>query len=241
MSALGRMCLRLAACAALRKTTIVGDNVFDSRIEGVDLSEDIPGFAIAVYTEQDDGDALSSANGGPPFLPEIELILEITAQVRGPVNADGSYIVGTPATDDELESSLDLIETQAEVSLFHSFAPNSELFRRIAKRIKHKSSVRFTDPKGESKLAIRYVTYKTEIDDWLIPVNDASKTGLDRLGEPFATIAKAWPEGSVEREKALAMSQLLEGVTPPAFKGAVVKATIANHSGFVIKNMDVPQ
>src|ERR1700676_3299674 len=123
MSAISRTCLRLAATAALRDVTIVGGNVFDSRISAVNLTDDLPtAGAIAVYAEQDDGDALSENNGGPPFVQLVDLTLEIAMQTIGPVQPDGKYVVLTPVTDDELEATLDVIETQAELALFRSYA-----------------------------------------------------------------------------------------------------------------------
>jgi hypothetical protein len=224
MSAISRACLRLAATAAIRGTTIAGGNVFDSRIEAVNLTDDQPiAGAIAIYTEQDDGDALSANNGGPPFVPRVDLILEITMQARV-VQSDGSYEVITPATDDELESTLDIIETQAELALFRSYALNSVLFRIIAKRPVHKSSMRFTDPKEGQKLAIRYVNYTIEIDDQEIPITDGTQTGFNVLPYPFSIIAPQWLPGP-ELEKATALAALLVGVTPPALLGVIATVT----------------
>jgi hypothetical protein len=220
MSAVSRACLRLAATAALRDVTIAGGNVFDSRIEAVNLSDDQPiAGAIAVYTEQDEGEALSKQNGGPPFVSMVDLILEITMQARV-VQSDGTYVVLTPATDDELEATLDVIETQAEDALFRSYATNSVLFRIVAKRPDKKMSLRFTDPKEGQKLAVRYVTYTIEIDDREVPVLDGTLTGFDRLPYPFSAIAPKWPAGP-EQEKATVIAALLAGTTPPAFRGVI--------------------
>ena len=220
MSALGRLCLRLAACAALRNATMVGENVFDSRVEAVDLSDDAPvAAAIAVYTEQDEGEALSAQNGGPPFVPEVELILEITMMTRE-IQASGAIVVGAPATDDQLEASVDLIEAQAEIALFASYAPNAVLFRRVAKRPKQKQSLRFTDPKSSTRLAIRYVTYRIEIDDRPAPIYDATQTGLNRLPEPFRTIAMGWGAGP-ELDTANAVAAALAGATPASLLGVI--------------------
>ena len=225
MSAVSRACLRLAATAALRDITIAGGNVFDSRIEAVNLSDDQPiAGAIAVYTEQDEGEALSKQNGGPPFVSMVDLILEITMQSIGPVKADGSYTVITPVTDDELEATLDVIETQAEDALFRSYAVNSVLFRMSAKRPDKKISLRFTDPKEGQKLAVRYVTYTIEIDDREVPVLDGTRTGFDTLPYPFSAIAPQWADGP-EKEKATVIAALLAGTTPPAFKGVIATVT----------------
>jgi hypothetical protein len=224
MSAVSRACLRLAATAALRDVTIAGGSVFDSRIEAINLSDDQPiAGAIAVYTEQDEGEALDKGNGGPPFVSMVDLILEITMQSRV-VQADGTYVVIRPVTDDELEATLDLIETQAEDSLFRSYAKNSVLFRLAAKRPDKKLSLRFTDPKEGQKLAVRYVTYTIEIDDREVPVLDGTRTGFDTLPYPFSAIAPQWPPGP-EQEKATVIAALLAGITPPAFKGVIATVT----------------
>jgi hypothetical protein len=219
MSAIARTGLRLSAVAALRGVTICGDNIFDSRIEAVNFRDELPvAGSIAVYTEQDSGDALSQSQGGPPFRQMVELILEIAMQTRE-IRNDGSFAVRTPAADDELEATLDLIETQAELALFYSMADYSVLYRTISKRALEKTAIRFTDPQAGTKMALRYVTYKTEIDDGLIPVYDSSLTGLSKLPEPFASVAALWADGLPEKEKALALANALPGVTPPDFLG----------------------
>lgn len=220
MSGISRTCLRLAACAALRNATIAGQNVFDSRIEAVDPAESgqaVP--VIAVYTEQDEGDALSESNGGPPFVSVVELALEIAMQAK--FSVDGSYVIAAPETDDQLEATIDLIETQAELALFRAMASLSALFRIVAKRVKSKNSIRFTDPKGSGKLAIRYVIFKIEIDDREIPITDPTQTGLNRLPYPFNKIAAGWPTDCPEYEKAVALAAALAGTAPPSFKGVV--------------------
>ena len=77
-----RAFLRMAACAALRDMTLVGDRVYDSRIAALDAETFLPNMgdiagSIGVSTEQDSGDAESDQNGGPPFTSTIELIFEI--------------------------------------------------------------------------------------------------------------------------------------------------------------------
>lgn len=221
MSALGRAILRLAACVALRGKTLAGENVYDSRIEAVDFPDGVAiAGSIAVRSEQDEGDALSHQNGGPPFVPEVELVLEISMQARLGQD-DGTYVVGVPETDDELEMSLDIMETQAEIALFRSFATAAVGFRAVAKRAKSKGSIRFTDPKASEKYAARYVVYKIEVDDPEIDIHDQVATGLARLPEPFRSVALAWPNGSVEKAKALALAALLTETPPPAFERTV--------------------
>jgi hypothetical protein len=115
--------------------------------------------------------------------------------------------------------SIDLIEAQAELALFRSNAPVGGLFRKVAKTPLHKQSIRFVDAKGGEKAAARYVIFKIQIDDNETPIYNASLTGLDRLPEPFRTIAINWPDGSVEKDKAIAVAAALGGTTPPALEG----------------------
>jgi hypothetical protein len=221
MSAIGRAMLRLSACVALRGKTLAGENVYDSRIEAVDFPDGLAVTgSIAVRSEQDDGDALAHQNGGPPFVPEVELVLEIAMQARLG-QEDGTYVVGVPETDDQLEMSLDIMETQAELALFRSFATAAAGFRAVAKRVKSKGSIRFTDPKASEKYAARYVVYKIEIDDPEIDIHDATATGLYRLPEPFRSVALAWPDASPEKAKVLALAALLVETPPPAFERTV--------------------
>jgi hypothetical protein len=225
MSAFGRAFLRLATCAALRDQTLVGGEVYDSRIPALDPETLAPDVSIAgtigVYTEQDSGPALSSHNGGPPFVPVIELVIEIAMQAK----ITGEDILGVPETDDQLETTIDFIEGQAELALWRRQHAAALGFRKVAKRVEDKSSVRFIDPASSAKLAIRYVTYKIEIEDPELPIFDDSLTGLDRLPEPWRTVALAWPDGSVEREKAENMADALVPQPMPALEG--IDATIA--------------
>lgn len=335
MSGLSRACLRLSACAALRGTTIAGQNVFDLRVEAVNFASfatpqpgQVAGFAhagntgngalsldpltpalsgaqlgtytvaftsatafavadpganpigsgavgtpfatqlaftiaaggtafvsgdsfaitvepqiagaIAVHTEQDDGEALDQF-AGPPFKQEVELVLEISMQAVGPVQSDGSFQLFTPATDDELEATLDLLETQAELALFRTLNnPLTQLFLKVAVFNRHKTSTRFVDPKAGDKLATRYVSYKVEIWDEEIPILDPTKTGLNRLPPTFAAVAAKWPAGP-ELEKAMAFAAALAGTALPAFLDANMTVPTPTNSAGVGTTPNAPR
>lgn len=222
MSAFGRAFLRLAACAALRDATLVGQKVFDSRIAALDPETFLPDSAVAgsigVSTEQDSGDALSSGNGGPPFRPEVELVLEIAMQALFKSDEEGGYIPAYPLVDDQLEMTLDVIEGQAELALFRRMEPASVAFRQLTKQVTKKTAIRFTDPKSSAKYAMRYAIYTIEIEDPEIPIFDASLTGLNRLPEPWKSVALSWPIDSPEREKAERLAELLTAPARRAFE-----------------------
>jgi hypothetical protein len=231
MSAFGRAFLRLAACAALRNQTMAGERVYDSRISAIDPVTAFPVLdqlsgSIGVYTEQDSGDALSSNNGGPPFRPEIELIFEIVMQGRMSIGSD-EWVIARPETDDQLEATIDVIEGQVELALFRYQTPAAVAFRKLTKQVASKTSIRFTDPSGSSKLAMRYLTYKVEIADPEIDIFNQSATGINRLPQPWRLVAEAFPTGSREREMSEAIAASLVTDPLPALLriGATVKPT----------------
>jgi len=231
MSALGRTFLRLAACAALRNRTMAGERVYDSRISAVDPVTAFPNVdeisgSIGVYTEQDSGEALSKNNGGPPFRPEVELIFEIAMQARVALE-DGDWGIARPETDDQLEATLDLIESQIELALFRHQTTAAVAFRKMTKQVGSKSSIRFTDPAASSKLAMRYVTYKIEVHDPEIEIHDQSAAGLNRLPEPWRVVAQSFAVGSRERDMANTIASALVTDPLPALLrvGATIKPT----------------
>lgn len=231
MSALGRTFLRLAACAALRNQTMAGERVYDSRISAIDPVTAFPNIdeiagSIGVYTEQDSGDALSANNGGPPFRPEVELIFEIAMQARVALD-DGEWAIARPETDDQLEATLDLIESQIELALFRLQTSAAVAFRKLTKQVGSKSSIRFTDPAASSKLAMRYVTYKVEVHDPEIDIFNKTAIGLARLPPEWRAVAQSFPEGSREYEMSYAIaSSLITDPLPALLRiGATVKPT----------------
>jgi hypothetical protein len=243
VSAFGRTFLRLAACQALRDKTLVGDKVFDSRIAALDPETFLPNIgdiagSIGVYTEQDAGAALAEQNGGPPFRPEIDLVLEIAMQAKFKVG--DAFVVETPTTDDELEVTLDVIEGQAEMALFppaYSAAVEdaaSYAFSLLTKRVESKTSIRFTNPASGDKTAIRYVTYKIEIADPSLPIyernfvdNDAQP--LRRLPEVWQEVVALWPSDSIETEKATLIAQMLAPPTKTLLEGVDAEMSPGNN------------
>lgn len=213
---LARACLRLAAVAALRDQTFAGPRVFDSRIGPLDtLAPEGVGAVITVWTEQDDGPALSSQNGGTPFRPTVDLVIELQMVIAG-TSEGGTFSIGNPETDRELEASLDTLEARVvEVLLDDVSIANAELFRRAFIRANSRSSVRFVEPTDGTRLAVRYLTIKFEVPD--NPRTDyvGTETGLDRLPEPFRTVAKGWADGTPEKAVATAIAAQLGQPTLP--------------------------
>jgi hypothetical protein len=226
---LARTALRLITVAALAGTvdarpTIAADRVDDSRL--ADLApESIPEDGlpvIMVIADDDDGEALSEQNGGPPFDRMIDLNLELSIASRvqyvNPDNQEASiYAVEAPDTDARLEASLDFLEFQTIRELAYGLSPYAIQFRKLA-RITHRACHRAATDDGV-KIASRLLTLRCRVNDDDIASLDPSAPapeGLDALPEPLRSVAKLLPEdssgGKTCAALAAAMTQLQAGV-----------------------------
>lgn len=231
---LARTALRLCAAGTLKgvdgaRPTIAQERVYDSRNDPFQ-PEDFAGDAkpiVIVVTDGDDGDAQSQQNGGPPFLRNIELVLELAMVARAPkVGADGKpiggYVVGVPDTDARLEASLDLLEFQVIRRLASDLAPLSVLFRKLARIWKRECHRQIDDGAGV-KIASRVLVLTCGVKDDQVQVfnnpNDPLPEGLDALPEPLRTVAKALPAGSAGADTCAALAAAITQLTAPALEG----------------------
>ena len=201
---LARTALRLITVAALEAKTIAEGRVDDSRL--ADLApESVPEDGlpvIMVICDDDDGDAWSDQNGGPPFDRMIDLNVEMAIASRvqyvDPDNAQASvYVVEAPDTDARLEASLDFLEFQLIRELAIGISPFAVKFRQLA-RITHRACHRAASDDGV-KIASRLLTLRCRVNDDQIEVLDASApapVGLDALPEPLRSVAKLLPAES---------------------------------------------
>ena len=224
---LARACLRLSAVAALRGVTLAETRVFDSRIGAIDgLKPDERKPVIAVYTEDESGEPLSSHNGGPPFRPHVELVFEISMVEAQFDEATEITDIACPTTDAELEAALDTLEQQIRVVLFEDMlAPLSVLFRRAFLRAHHYQSLRFREEAKGNRLAYRYIIIKLEVaDEPVLVAYDPELTGFDLLPKTFREIAKAWPDDLPEKAVALAMASPFK--QPDVKRGIIFDARV---------------
>ncbi|WP_315768222.1 hypothetical protein [Bradyrhizobium sp. SZCCHNR2012] len=229
---LARTALRLATIAALQGAdtnsgpTIARNRVYDSRIE--DFSpETFPADAlptIIVLTDEDDGDALSHQNGGPPFRRRIKLVLEF-AMVQGydvPVEEGGTvFAPGYPATDAEHEASLDFLEFQIAQKLASGLDAASVLWRNIIRVWKRDCHRQVMDQSGV-KIAARVLTWDCEISDDQLEIYPSDKPppiGFDVFPEPMRSVAKSLAPGSSAHAVAVALATALVPVTVDPLKG----------------------
>lgn len=234
---LARTALRLITVAALINATIAKDRVDDSRL--ADLApESIPEDGlpvIMVIADDDDGDAWSEQNGGPPFDRLVDLNLELVIASRVQyvdpnVPAKSIYVVEAPDTDARLEASLDFLEFQTIRELAYGLSAYSVMFRRLA-RITHRACHRAATDDGV-KIASRILTLKCQINDDAIDVlgaSDPAPVGLDALPEPLRSVAKLLPVDSSGGVTCAALAALMVPVKAPVpLEGFDFRADAAN-------------
>jgi hypothetical protein len=231
---LARLALRLAAIEALAPSalaatgpwsTMAGPRVYDSRqdpIDGLDASE--TRALLVVYTEADIAKPYGSGQTRPDDTT-VDLIVEAMIATRGSIivdQPDGSTTtvgsVDQPVTDQYHEALVDMLEATVRRRLLGGDADdNARLFRQVAVGILHVESVSQRVADRTIRLAGRTMTFKCKVraDTW----PTTTQTGLSRLPEPLASVAKALPAGAaLDLCTALAAS-VPAPVTAPALVG----------------------
>lgn len=175
-----RTALRVGMVAALSNAmtapfpTIAKNRIYDSRIDPFQGGElgDIAPIAI-VYTDDDDRASLSGNNGGPPWRQTVNLVIELSMGMVGPLtDPNGEPLVdekGKPLnlntffpvdTEPALEAALDLFEAQVE-RLFRQ--PPNVWAERLMKepphgvivRLENWSSKRYVEREAQYRFAAR--------------------------------------------------------------------------------------
>lgn len=238
-----RTALRLITVAALAGTadprpTIAADRVDDSRL--ADLApETVPDDGlpvIVVICDDDDGEAWSEQNGGPPFDRMIDLNIEMSIASRvqyvDPANPTNStYVVEAPDTDARLEASLDLLEFQAIRELAYGLSAFSVMFRKLA-RITHRACHRAASDDGV-KIASRLLTLKCRVNDDDIKMYSTAQTlptGLEALPEPLRSVAKILPAGSTGALTCAALAAKIVQLTAGPLAGVDLTADARDHA-----------
>lgn len=251
---LARTALRLCISAALKgevgnRPTIAEERIYDSRLS--DYAPDTFGpdakATVAILTDNDDGEALSRQNGGPPFKRDIDVVLEIGMTVR--IKDGNEFLIGYPDTDARLEAALDTLEFQIQRRLSDDPSPMPTLFRKIA-RIWKVTSHRQVLDNAAVKAACRLVTLSCQVsDDQVQRFNSAGvvPSGIDALPEPLRTVAQHLPAGSSGKQIVDTIASALTGLTIPPFTGVdtIIDAADAVHDEGddreVALKIDVPQ
>lgn len=170
------LAVRYATIRALKGRTYAGENVFDSKIEPINLvAENGADFAIVVTTDDDDvkieGRDLIAGDH------QLELVIEVAATAKLTVKTDegeDAEALTIPATDAGLEASLNLIGWQIARALSASGGVWGDLWRSLVMKVHSISSRRGADEANGVRYAARQYVYK-----------------IDHIAEPEPGIAPA--------------------------------------------------
>lgn len=215
------MALRLAAILALTNyyeapwPTIAKGRVFDSRIDpiqGADKTDLIP--TIAVYTDDDIGDALSMNNGGPPFRRNINLVMWLTLGQIGEDTDLGEQTIIFPQTDSQLEATLDLFEHQTRFALANFQNPWARIFLLQWQHMTNWRSERMVT-EANVRLAARQLTATIEIHDDELPDVTTGEIAEQPLPENIQTMLNGVQQAGAPRGDVAYMIGMLKDATIP--------------------------
>ena len=169
---INRLALRLAAVAALSNNgkapypTLCGERVYDSSVASIDAlaKEHGPNPFITVYTDRSTNLWRGQIVKDQPR--SVHLFLEtsvaICEKIGSKVGQADKYDIGVPLTDDELETTLDVLGTQVRRALSR-FDP----FNRISQGILKVDDTRAATSDGQ-----RLAVYFTDIEISVFPDPD---------------------------------------------------------------------
>lgn len=158
------LAVRYATIRALKGRTYAGENVFDSKIEPINLvAENGADFAIVVTTDDDDvkieGRDLIAGDH------QLELVIEVAATAMLTVKTDegeDAEALSIPATDAGLEASLNLIGWQIARALSAGGGDWGDLWRSLVMKVHSVSSRRGADEANGVRYAARQYIYKVD-------------------------------------------------------------------------------
>lgn len=230
--------LRLQAIAALDSHPVIarlcGGRLYDSRLGDFNHTEPVP--VITVSTEEFEGQAWSENNGGAPFDDRCNLVLEIAMNtlVTVPGEGDPEFAIASPATDRELEATLNLLawcaETMLTLGTSHPLTPQTPqgalLLAAVTRRVEKRSVARFSSNETAERLAIHLVTFLVALKTDEIDANNLPTGPFAGLPEPLRSVCEAAPEGS----SAEITCRMIAAELPPPILHPVRSATFARPS-----------
>ncbi len=165
---IAKMALRISAVQALKAAgTLVGDNVFDSKISAFDhtadgdLSTQQDRPFIAVYTEGGDAQELERSglrsNGDVTLIFNfgVSISMFVTDRETGgaTLDGDGEWLQAIPATDAQFEAILDVIEVQILRALVEPDNAWAQIFGRFVFGYVSKKSLRTNSKMDDVRIA----------------------------------------------------------------------------------------
>jgi len=154
---LNRLALRLAAICALTNNgrdphpTLAGPYVFDSRLDPIEniIGDDTPLPVLTVYTDRSNNLWPVQVNGENKRAT-ANLFIEASVAVRAK-NQAGEYEVCFPATDAEIETTLDVLGFQVKQTLF-----GSEVFAALVSELIQIEETRAATADGQ-RMAVNFL------------------------------------------------------------------------------------
>lgn len=172
--------------------TIAASRVYDSRIDPIDDGFD-PGSLypmILLHTDSDEGKSLSANNGGPPFERTVRLMLQLSLGIVGETEEGVSWHL--PATEPELEATLDLFEAQVERVLLDPTNRWVDLLSKSYIRISSWQSERYTDRESMVRMAARQITATVDLPLVADPsIVTAAPVGNGTIAAPLGPLLEA--------------------------------------------------
>lgn len=185
---INRLALRLAAVAALTNNgrapypTLAGERVYDSRVASLEAlaAENGPNPFITVYTDRSTNHWRSQIGNTQPG--SVHLFFETSVAIRERSNAKigqgDEYDIGVPLTDDELDTTLDVLGTQVRRALAR-FEPFTQISQGI---------LRVDDTRAATSDGQRLAVYFTDVEIKILPDPDSGAIP-DYLKPLIATLA----------------------------------------------------
>lgn len=162
---IGRLALRALTVRALTKQpydkhppTIAKDLVFDSRVDPINIEEDIVEVPIiAVYTDTDFASLVDQGAGKGTIDRKVDLRIDfaIASFMRTVVDDETNISYGVPTTDAELETMLDIFEAQIWRALLAPGRAASDAWSKMVRKVESWASRVDRSGEGNNRLASR--------------------------------------------------------------------------------------
>lgn len=156
---LTRLAVRIAAIETLRGVTLAEGRVYDSSTTPLDAAikqQPLPFIVVTTDTDEREITGKDLSNGDAQLELVIEVAIASRVTVRVGDDQDEDQIV-IPNTDEGLEITLDLIETQIVNALTHHRTPWANVFSALVPRMLRRLSRRGGSAEDGSRFAARQI------------------------------------------------------------------------------------
>lgn len=174
---LASLAVRLATIRALKGRTYAGENVFDSKMQPLDLVAVTGGFEFVIIVTTDDDTAEIEGRDLRAGDHKLELVIEVAATAKLTVEAEEggmTEVLTVPSSDAGLEASINIIGWQIMRALTADGGEWGDLWRGLVVRVHEVASKRGADEANGVRYAAR---------QWILK--------LDHIAEPEPGVTPA--------------------------------------------------